>query len=164
MVFRIDGIERSISVADKSKPEMLSVAQEDVKTIEEERELEWNGEELSDGYYRFVLPEEKEFAIKAANLTSVRTAPVQAEKTSQKYDYTVRLPKGCKMIGDEVKLQKKVEGLGEVLVTIKQSGRKLKISRVLTIEKDIIMPKDYESFRALIQAWDSHREIYLKSK
>lgn len=164
VVFRIDGIERSISVADKSKPEMLSVAQEDVKTIEEERELEWNGEELSDGYYRFVLPEEKEFAIKAANLTSVRTAPVQAEKTRQKYDYTVRLPKGCKMIGDEVKLQKKVEGLGEVLVTIKQSGRKLKISRVLTIEKDIIMPKDYESFRALIQVWDSHREIYLKSK
>ena len=164
VVFRIDGIERSISVADKSKPEMLSVAQEDVKTIEEERELEWNGEELSDGYYRFVLPEEKEFSVKAANLTSVRTAPVQTEKTNQKYNYTVRLPKGYKMIGDEVKISDAVEGIGKVEISVKQSGRKLKINRNIVIERDIITSENYADFLRLMKLWSQYREFYVKAK
>ncbi|MBQ4377187.1 MAG: DUF3857 domain-containing protein [Bacteroidales bacterium] len=165
VVFRIDGLEQAVSVADKSKPTMLAVAQEAVKTISVERDLEWKADELADGFYRFVLPTEPDaFAVSAANLSTEREAPLQASQCDETYNYTVAMPKGYKMLGNAVEVSEAVEGIGKVEIRVKQSGKKLKVNRHLVIERDIITSKNYADFLRLMQLWAQYREFYIKAK
>lgn len=164
-IVMLDGMEQRIWVNNKLQPHPLGVARDEQRQLTVEKALEWKSDELADGFYRFTLPtEDKALKVSAANLTSVRTAPVQARQCQEEYEYTVELPKRLQLIGGNVKQSQSFDGVGKVEIVVKQSGRKLSITRKLTLEKDVIMPTDYPSFVKLMQLWSQYRELYLKTK
>ena len=143
----------------------MGVALDESRQLKVGKQLDWKADELSDGYFRLTVPtEEKSLKVSATNLTSVRTAPVQVRQCQEEYEYTVELPKRLQLIGGNVKQSLSFDGVGKVEIVVKQSGRKLSISRKLTLEKDIIMPTDYPSFLKLMQLWSQYRELYFKTK
>ena len=165
VVVSVDNMDYKVSVVGKNAPEAVAVAQEEVKTIAIEKDIEWNATELADGFYRFVIPtEEGAFAINAANLTSMRTAPLKAQQCDEQYDYTVKIPRGYDLVSKDIKESIEVNGVGRVEIDIRQKGRKLKIHRALRVEKDIITADDYADFRRIMQLWSQYRELFVKGK
>lgn len=165
VVVVIDNMDYSVAVNDKRAPEPIGVAHEEVKTISIEKDLEWNGTELSDDFYRFVLPTEAEaYSINVSQLTSMRTAPLKTQQCNEQYDYTVKMPRGFDLVGDAVSETIEVKGVGKVEISVRQRGRKIKIHRALRIDKDLITSEDYAGFRRLMQLWSQHKELYVRGK
>lgn len=162
---QLDGMEHQLWINNKRQPCPMGVALDESRQLKVEKQLDWKADELADGFFRLTVPtEEKSLKVSATNLTSVRTAPVQARQCQEEYEYTVELPKRLQLIGGNVKQTLSFDGVGKVEIVVKQSGRKLSICRKLTLEKDIIMPTDYPSFLKLMQLWSQYRELYLKTK
>lgn len=170
----LDATNTAIQVSDKGltymvypvkgKPmHLVGAAIDDVHHIDTTRSLEWAPSVLSDGYVRFTLPNEKSrFNIDPSRLTSNRKSPVKVQPVDERYQYTVMLPYGVKMISKNVKIEQKEDGIGSVEIKIRQDGNKLTIVRHLTIMTDLITVDQYDEFRELVQIWNSNKELLFK--
>ena len=128
--------------------------------IYRDRALEWKPDTLAPGYVRITLPkEEGALNINPAYLTPTRTTEVQARAVTEFYHYSLELPKGAKLIGGDVEIEKTFFNVGSVNIIIKQKGRRLLITRSLRLNKAVIAPVYYPSFRQLITEWNAHNEI-----
>ena len=66
-----------------------------------------------------------------------------------------------KMVGNAVSEKMAFEGVGSVELSVKQSGKKLRIVRKLNVEKSIVTAENYDSFRKLMVLWQSIDSILL---
>lgn len=130
-----------------------------------DRALEWKPDTLVDGYYRFTLPEESVgLKINPALLAPHRTSDLQASTASEFYHYTIDLPKGVKLLGDEIDIDYSIPNVGAVSVIVKQKGTKLLITRRLNLRKNVVTSAEYASFRRIMTDWARGRELYFKTK
>ena len=49
-------------------------------------------------------------------------------------------------------------------VSVKQSGKTLKVERKLKLEKSVVPVEDYANYRKLLATWQSHTGATLRSK
>lgn len=93
-----------------------------------------------------------------------RTMPLKAKACHLDLSTTYMLPKGMKMVGSTVLVKKAYTGVGNLEVSIKQSGKKLIVNRRLVLENSTIAPKDYAAYRDLLATWQSYDKVLLRSK
>ena len=77
---------------------------------------------------------------------------------------TYTLPKGVKLIGGSINRKESFDGVGSVEISVKQSGKKLKVTRNLKLEKSLIPVSDYAQYRQLLATWQSLDKVLLRSK
>lgn len=161
----IDGLVYRINTNDKEKlltDDERAVAN-DKAPVYVDRKLEWKPDTLADGYVRITLPDEPDgINIKPALLTPTRTSHVQTSKGTEFYHYTIEMPRGAKMVGEDVNIDYTLQNVGSINIIIKQKGNRLLITRSLRILKSDISNTDYKDFRQLMGDWSSHREILIK--
>ncbi|MCR4660110.1 MAG: DUF3857 domain-containing protein [Bacteroidales bacterium] len=144
---------------------LIGEAHDLVSTVNVNNTVDAQLETLEGGYYRYTIPTEPgAMQPLLAALTPSRTAPLQLRPCDETYSYTVKLPKGMKMVGKQVDETRNFGDLGKVSVSIKQSGSKLKIKRHLNIDKDIVSGDDYNHLRQMLAVWESHRQVIFKQK
>ena len=123
---------------------------------------------LEDGFYAldgyFPLPGEP--MISTSNLAMSRTTPLVGSACDLKSDITYVLPKGLKMVGGEVSQTLDFPGIGSLQISVKQSGKKIKVVRNLKIEKSVIDTDEYARYRQLIATWQNleTQKILLRAK
>ncbi|MBP5644407.1 MAG: DUF3857 domain-containing protein [Bacteroidales bacterium] len=143
--------------------EALAAAED--KPVYIDRKLEWKPDTLVDGYFRITLPVEKEvFNINPAFLPPSRKSDVQATAAPQFIHYTMELPKGTNLLGDEVDVEYTLPEVGSINIIVKQKKNRLLITRSLRLRKAVITQKDYNDFRRLMIDWNSFKELLFKAK
>ncbi len=85
---------------------------------------------------------------------------MQVKTESEFYHYTIELPKEAKLLGGDVNIDYTLPSVGSINVIIKQSGRKLLITRSLRLRKAVITPAEYAEFRQIMMDWNSHKELF----
>ena len=71
-------------------------------------------------------------------------------------DITYMLPKGLKMVGGEVNETLDFPGIGSLTISVKQSGKKIKVVRNLKIDHSTIKVEEYARFRQLLATWQTY--------
>ena len=165
----IDTLEYRLSVRNKKPLELYGKAKDEVKTSHTKATFDAVLDTLEDGFYRFPVPVftfvgEADPFIRASELPLVRTTPLQASACDISSDVTYILPKGVKMVGGNISRKLSFPGIGKVEVSVKQSGKKLRIVRSLKVEKSLIPVSDYENYRKLMSVWQSLDGILLRAK
>lgn len=119
-------------------------------------------------YYRFVLPKETgTYSMNPALLTSVRKAPLAVAPIDEVESYTIYLPPEMELV-KPVKLRLKATGVGDMQVTIRQSGKKVTVVRKLRMLGDNIVidpvrsPETYKEFRTMLAEWESSKQFYIQ--
>lgn len=163
----IDSKVYRLSATDKralmDTDEALAAAED--KPVYIDRKLEWKPDTLVDGYFRITLPDEKEvFNINPAFLPPSRKSDVQATAAPQFIHYTMELPKGTNLLGDEVDVEYTLPEVGSINIIVKQKKNRLLITRSLRLRKAVITQKDYNDFRRLMIDWNSFKELLFKAK
>lgn len=126
-----------------------------------DKSIEWKPDTITENYVRIALPEEKEgLHINPAFLQPSRESEVQVKTESEFYHYTIELPKEAKLLGGDVNIDYTLPSVGSINVIIKQSGRKLLITRSLRLRKAVITPAEYAEFRQIMMDWNSHKELF----
>lgn len=134
-----------------------------VKTISIDSTLSWCGTEIADGYYTIELPKHHgSNALNPVLLTPSRKAPVQVTPCDESYHYVVELPKRVKLMGDEVNISYKKEGVGSIEIKVIQKSKKLDITRRLTIDTPLIDEAHYADFRQLMTDWNSYQSFIVR--
>ena len=162
----IDTLEYRLSVRNKSHISLYGKARDEVRTLNAKATFDATLDTLEDGFFSFPIPfiafeGERDPWISAAQLPLVRTTPLQASACDIQDDQTYNLPAGVKMVGKAVSRKLSFDGVGSVKVTVKQSGKKLRIVRSLKIEKSLIPVEDYAKYRQLMAAWNTTDETVL---
>lgn len=125
--------------------------------------IAWCGTEIADGYYTIELPKHHgSNALNPALLTPSRKAPVQVTPCDESYHYVVELPKKVKLMGDEVNISYKKEGVGSIEIKVIQKSKKLDITRHLTIDTPLIDEAHYADFRQLMTDWNSYQSFIVR--
>lgn len=120
---------------------------------------------LEGGFYRLSLsPVNEAPAIDARFLALTRTAPLATSQCDIAVCDKYTLDKGVKLVGGKISRKLSFDGIGQVSLVVKQSGKTLVVDRKLKIEKNIITPEDYPSFRQLMAVWRSVDNVLLQSK
>ena len=68
------------------------------------------------------------------------------------------------MVGNSVNQTLSFDGVGSVKISIKQSGKKIRVIRNLKLEKSTIAPNDYAQYRQLLAVWQGTDKVLLRSK
>lgn len=161
----VDTVEYRLDVRRKVPMTLYGEAKDEVKTVSQTGTFDAVLDTLVDGFFRFRVPEvEGSPAVRASNLPLVRTAPLRATACDISSAVTYVLPKGVKLVGGKIDKALDFPGVGALAISIKQSGKKLKVARVLRIEKSMVPVSDYESYRKLIAEWQSVGSLLLKAK
>ena len=161
----IDTLEYRLGVRYKRPAVLYGEAKDEVKTVSMTGTYDAVLDTLEDGFYRFVLPAiAGSPSVRAANMALVRTAPLQGAACDLQTDVTYLLPQGMKMVGKAVSQKLAFDGIGSVEISIKQSGKKLRVVRNLKLEKSVVPVSDYAQYRQLIAAWQSVDKVLLRSK
>ena len=161
----IDTLEYCLSVRAKTPMTLYGEAKDEVTKQNIKTTAEPTFDTLTDGFYRLHLPGVPGAPnVSASRLALVRTAPLQSAACDLQSDMTITLPAGVKMVGDAVKQKLSHDGVGSVEISIKQSGKKLRVVRNMTLEKSLIAPADYAAYRELLALWQSHSEVLMRSK
>lgn len=163
LIVSIDGRQQRLSAIHKTPITLYGIAREEEASLTIEKEMPLDTIRLVDGYFIVKIPMGHQI-YNPSMLTSERNSPLLTHKCAESYHYTIPLPKGAKIVGNKIDISKKVKGLGEVSVTIKQKGNTLDVKRNLTIEKDIISTQDYKDFREIIQIWGSYNQVQVVSE
>lgn len=162
----LDTLEYRLAVRRTKNPMTLygeakdEVVKQDIKTTTEASMLT-----LSDGFFHVLLPQVPGSPkVEATRLALTRTSPVQSQACSLKSDVTINLPKGLTMVGSKVNRKVSYDSIGSVVISIKQSGKKLKVQRELTLDQSVVAPKDYAHYRELLTIWQSYDKVLMRSK
>lgn len=97
-------------------------------------------------------------------LVSLRTEPLEVPfPLKESYHFSITLPDGFELITAESKLNVSKD-FGKIEISISQEGNKLFIDRSLELQKSIIEPSEYESFRSFINTWNNrkYRELVIR--
>jgi hypothetical protein len=120
------------------------------------------------GFIYFELPRFKT-GFDAWNLvqfTGSGDTPVKLDfPLSEEYSYEISLPSDYVLFTLPVKISLEND-LGELEISISQSGTKVKIERSFELYKDVITTNELDGFKEMILAWEKadYRKIVLKKK
>ena len=130
-----------------------------------DQKLEWEPELLADGFARMNLPSDYS-VIRKTLMAYIPTTTLSYKLNISTYDhtfhYTMELPKGARLLGGEVNLQEKVDGLGEVVVNINQKKRNVEVNIKIQVLPKTIEPKQYDDFRKLVSVLASVESLLFK--
>jgi hypothetical protein len=167
----VDTVEYRLDVRSKLPMEINGEAKDEVATLNMTNSVDVSDklDTLEDGFFALacLFPLEGEPKVSARYLTSERTTPLVGSACDLKSDITFLLPKGIKMVGDKVSEKLDFPGVGCLEISIKQSGKKLRVVRNLKVEKSVIEVKDYANYRQLMAMWQSYespKTVLLRSK
>ena len=161
----IDTLEYRLDVHRKGPLTLYGEAKDEVKAVNEKGTFDAVLDTLEDGFYRFSVPAiSGSPSIRATNLALVRTAPLQAAACDISSDVTYLLPSGVKVVGGNINRSLSYEGVGSVKISIKQSGKKLRLVRNLKLEQSVVPVSDYEHYRQLLTMWQSVDALLLQTK
>ncbi|MBQ9418628.1 MAG: DUF3857 domain-containing protein [Bacteroidales bacterium] len=162
----IDSVEYRLSLRSKSPISIYGVAHDEIYTSSQKNSHTTpTFDTLADGYYRLAIaPVAGTPNINARLLALTRTAPLQSSACDLQQTDTYTLPKGMKMIGSSISQALQFEGIGSAEISIKQSGRKIKVVRKLKLCEDIVPTSHYAAFRQLITLWQQYDNILLTTK
>lgn len=160
----IDTLEYRLGVRHKGPVVLYGEAKDEVKTITLDGTHDATLDTLGDGFFRFRMPAIPGTpAVKASNLSVVRSAPLQSSACDINSDVTYLLPKGVKLVGGTDR-RLSFEGVGSVQVTVKQSGKKLRVIRKLKLEQSVVPVSDYSNYRQLLTLWQGTDKVLLRAK
>ena len=158
----IDTLEYRLDVRSKNPMTLYGEAKDEVKTIERNGTVNAKLDTLEDGFFQIALPPVGGPQVSAGNLSTVRMAPLQSQACNVVEDITYTLPKGVKMVNGTISHNLDYEGIGSVKISIKQSGKKLRVQRSLKLEQSIVPVSDYADYRQLMIAWQSVDGVLLR--
>ena len=161
----IDTLEYRLDVRSKSPLTLYGEAKDEVVRQELNGTFEAELDTLEDGFFHLRLPAfAGEPSIDASRLALTRTAPLQGVACDLASDITITLPKGMKAVGHNSTQTMAFDGIGSLEISLKQSGKKLRIVRNLKLEKSLVPPAEYEGYRKLLAAWQSFGPVLLQQK
>ena len=161
----VDTLEYRLSVRNKTPMMLYGEAKDEVNKQNIKTTVNATLDTLEGGFFRLQLPSVPGGPnISAARLALVRTAPVQSSACELKSDIVVKLPAGVKLVGGNVKQSLRYDGVGSVEVSIKQSGKNLRVVRNMTLEKSVIEVGSYSAFRQLLTLWQDYSDVLLRVK
>ncbi|MDR3141080.1 MAG: DUF3857 domain-containing protein [Tannerellaceae bacterium] len=128
----------------------------------EKAEIQTNGTDKRDqtlvnnnGYILLSLPESAEGISNAAYKTYNSKREVNLllpGKANENYTYTIQLPPGMELSTPET-TQTTDNVAGKATYAVRQDGNRVEVKRTLNINKQLITPADYASFRNLMIEW-----------
>ena len=161
----IDTLEYRLSAVGKSPMTLYGEAKDEVVSQNINTQAEASFDTLADGFYRLQLPGIPGAPeVSARNLAITRMAPLQSSACDLQSDITIVLPKGMKMVDGAVKEKLSFDGVGSVEISIKQSGKKLRVQRNLKLEKSLVPVADYDNFRHLLVLWQHYDGVLMHIK
>ena len=166
----LDTLEYRLDVRHKTPMEINGEAKDEIATFDLTNTVDVADklDTLEDGFFHlkafFPLPGEP--TVHATMLPLQRTTPLVASACDLKSQVTYTLPKGLKMVGSEVKELLDFPGIGSLLITVKQSGKKITVVRNLKLDHSTVSVDDYARYRQLLALWQSYeyKQILLRQK
>lgn len=120
-------------------------------------------EEMAGNYVLFTLPDVSNSLSHAAygHYNSKRKEQLLLPyKAEENFKYIVQLPGTFELKTPEI--AKKIDnGVGQLLILIKQNGRTVEVSRSLIMKKQLISSADYAAFRQLMIEWGDEKNRQL---
>ncbi|MGX8713174.1 MAG: DUF3857 domain-containing protein [bacterium] len=160
----IDTLEYRLDVRHRIAPELIGEAKDEVSKADINETLDATLDSLEDGFFRLVLaPIPQAQQPLASTLSMVRTTPLATSACDIRSNYTYLLPKDVKLVGGAIS-HKLSNAVGNLEISIKQSGKKIKVIRNLTIDKSVIAVDQYADYRSLIALWQSVDSLLLRKK
>lgn len=160
----IDTLEYRLDVRHHTPPELIGEAKDEVAKADIKDTRDAVLDTLEDGFFRLTLtPITQAQQPVAAALPLVRTTPLATSACDIKSNITHLLPKDVKLVGGKISHKLKND-VGSLEITVKQSGKKLKVVRNLTVNKSIITTDEYADYRNLIALWQSVNSLLLRKK
>ncbi|MBR1550428.1 MAG: DUF3857 domain-containing protein [Bacteroidales bacterium] len=166
----IDTVEYRLDIRSKAPMEVNGEAKDEMATYELTSTVDVSPylDTLEDGFFhlRAFFPLPGEPSVNATSLPLQRTTPLVASACDLRSDLTYTLPKGLKMVGGEAKQELDFPGIGSMQVSVKQSGKKIRVVRNLKIDHSTIKVEEYTRFRQLLAAWQTieYLSILLRQK
>lgn len=155
-----------LSTHNKRPARLEGAAVDEQRTISIDRTLPWSGRDLGGGYSQMTLPtEEGSIAIDPAWLTQERQSPIKVRNCNEHYHYTITMPQATRLVQRECLCYTK-KGVGSICITVRQQADgTLDVVRELNIDvaDGVVSTKQYKAFRQLMQDWNSHKYITIKS-
>ena len=161
----IDTLEYRLDVRSKAPMQLYGEAHDEVSTGNFTTEAAADLDTLEDGFFRLSfagIPGEP--TMSARRLALDRTTPLQSSACDLTSTETYTLPKGVKLLGGNVNEKLSFDGIGSMQVSVKQSGKTLKVERKLKLEKSTIAVEDYANYRKLLATWQSIGGAMLRAK
>lgn len=162
----IDSVDYAFSPISKGAVKPYGAAVDKVDSILVRQSIEEPKlEPLAGRYSRLTLPAEGQgLGIQSSLLAPSRKAPLAVRPILEDYTYTVALPEGIRMVGKPVAIKKKLKGVGQMEISIRQEGNVLHVHRMLSIPESetIAIGKQYNTFREWMILWNQHRTITLQ--
>lgn len=161
----VDTLEYRLGVRAKTPIALNGEARDEVKAVSDKRTVDAVLDTLGDGFFRMVLPAVKGSpSLRVSQLALTRVAPLQGTACDIQSDVTYLLPKGVKLVGGSIDRSLSHEGIGQVKVSVKQSGNKLRVVRSLKLAPTIVQAKDYADYRALLVMWQGVEPLLFRAK
>lgn len=166
----IDTVEYRLDIRHKTPIEINGEAKDEVATCNLTNTIDVTDklDTLEDGFFALnaYSPLSGEPAVQASRLSLSRTTPLVGSACDLHSDITYTLPKGLKMVGGNINQSLNFPGIGSLKISVKQSGKKIKVVRNLKIEKSVIEPDEYTQYRQLLATWQELKEkkILLRAK
>ena len=161
----IDTLEYRFDVCSKAPAQLYGEAHDEVSTGNFTTTADAELDTLADGFFRLSfagIPGEP--TMSARRLALDRTTPLQGSACDLTSTETYTLPKGVKLVGGSVSDKLSFDGIGTMQVSVKQSGKTLKVERKLKLEKSVVPVEDYANYRKLLATWQSYTSATLRSK
>lgn len=166
----IDTVEYRLDVRHKNPIEINGEAKDEIASLDLTNSVDVTDklDTLEDGFFALngYLPLTGEPSVYAAQLAMNRTTPLVGSACDLHSNITYILPKGLKMVGGEIDQTLDFPGIGSLKISVKQSGKKIKVVRNLKIEKSVIEPDEYSNYRQLLATWQNleMQKILLRAK
>lgn len=160
----IDTLEYRIGVRHRTPLELIGEARDEVLIYTLSANENARFDTLEGGFYQLNLNTFPTSLPQTHTLASTRTTPLQTQACHITDNSTYTLPKGMKLMGDGISEKLDFQGVGSLEISIKQSGKKLKVNRRLIIEKSLISLRDYANYRRLVSTWQSVDHLTFRSK
>ena len=154
--YRLTATQKTPLLTESEKTDAANVA---AAPIYKESKLQWQPEQLADGYVLITLPNEPGgLQIDPAKLAPSRTSDLQASVRPEYYHYTMELPKGATLIGGGTEIEY-TNAVGSINIIIKQKKNRLLVTRSLRLRKAVITKAEYSAFRQLMIDWNGNKEL-----
>lgn len=106
--------------------------------------------------YRFISLPETETGLNHSHLhvlTGERESPfAMSWPVDVRYRYTIDLPESMELVNENVDIEKSGV-MGKMTIRIQESNGQVSIDRHLKINKKVVPPEEYQTFREMISAW-----------
>ena len=167
----IDTVEYLLDVRHKTPIAVNGEAKDEVATYDLTNTIDVSDklDTLEDGFYAldgFFPLQGEPVMVTASRLALNRTTPLVGTACDLKSDVTYKIPKGFKMVGGKIEQTLDFPGVGNLKISVSQSGKKIRVVRNLKIEKSVIAPENYANYRQLLATWQEleSRKILLRAK